>query len=112
MMQMRHPEFDYPILHKFPSDHYVMLANHLLQDPEYQGKRVVVCWSHQRIPMLAEALGVQEALPAWPKYDYDSVFYLQYNQAGTLSNFKELHHQFPVAHQYSWAELRNKIMQS
>lgn len=110
MMQIRHPESDYPILHKFPSDSYALLASHLLHDPEFEDKRVVVCWSHQRIPKLAQALGVQEDLPSWPKYDYDSVFYLQYNRAGDLVSFKELRNQFPVSREYSWAGLRDKLM--
>lgn len=110
MMQLRYQQRDYPILHPYPSDHFQLLANHLLGDQTYQDKVVLVCWSHQRIARLAQALGVTQPLSPWPKDDYDTVYVLKYDGEGRLHSFTELKNQFPVKQQESWSTVRNRLM--
>lgn len=112
MMQIKYPDHDYPIVHPYPSDSYEQLADYLLEDAKFRDKRVLVCWSHQRISKLAEALGVTQSIPAWPKLDYDTVYVLRYDRAGNFTEFKELKNQFPVHSKNSWPELRDKIFSS
>lgn len=112
IMQIRHSEYDFPIIHPYPSDSYQELAEHLLNDDKYDDKLVLICWSHQRIAKLAAALGVKQTIPAWPKNDYDTVYIIDYDSAGYYKKFTELKNQFPVSLQGSWAELRDKILSS
>lgn len=112
IMQMRHAEDDFPIIHPYPSDGYQELAEHLLNDEKYDDKLVLICWSHQRIAKLATALGVTQTIPAWPRNDYDTVYIINYDSAGYFKKFTELKNQFPVRLQGSWAELRDKILPS
>lgn len=109
MMQIKHPDSDFPIIHPFPSDSYEQLADHLLKDAKYNRKLVLICWSHQRIAKLAQALGVTDSIPAWPKYDYDTVYDIKFDSSGRVRAFKELKKQFPVDFEDSWPVLRAKL---
>lgn len=112
IMQARYPNKDFPIIHPYPSDSYQELANYLMNNEKFDGKLVLICWSHQRIAKLAMALGVTQPLPAWPKLDYDTVYKLDYDRVGNFKKFTELKNQYPVLMQGSWLELHNKIFNS
>lgn len=112
IMQARYPDHYYPIIHPYPSDSYQELADYLLNNEKFDGKLVLICWSHQRIAKLATALGVSQPLPAWPKLDYDTVYKLDYDRTGNFKKFTELKNQFPVRLQGSWLDLHNKIFNS
>ncbi len=55
-----------------PSD-YAALARHILSDPALDGKTVVVCWIHDRLPALAKALGVEPKPARWKGSVYNRV---------------------------------------
>jgi hypothetical protein len=112
MLQIRHPEFDFPIVHPYPSDDYQSLADYLLEEDQFDNKLVLICWSHQRIAKLAAALGVTQSIPAWPKLDYDTVYILKYDETGNLIKFTELKNQFPVQLKGSWEELHRLLFAS
>jgi len=38
---------------------YPALAHKILNDPRYEGKRIVICWHHGNIPPLAHELGAK-----------------------------------------------------
>jgi len=65
------------------------LANHLLSDSRYDGKRVVICWEHHHINSLAQALGVKEVLAKWPDNVFDVSDVLTYKD-GSLTSFERL----------------------
>jgi hypothetical protein len=104
----KHHDTGFPILHPYGSSDYTKLADDLLHNKNYEGKKVVVCWNHTSIPQLANALGVKPVLPKWPSADFDSVFVLTFNDSG-LNQFTELHNQYPVSFDGSWQEIANAM---
>lgn len=110
IMQQRHPQQAYPILHPYPSESYQQLANELLNLPMFNGKRVVICWSHQLIAKLTAALGVTDNIPDWPRPDYDTVYYLQFQPGQNKVAFTILRNQFPVNAHLTWDELNKNII--
>ncbi len=60
-----------------PSD-YVALAKHILTDPAFDGKTVVICWVHDYLPALARELGVKPKSAAWKGDVYDRIWLITY----------------------------------
>jgi hypothetical protein len=54
------------------------LATRMLDDPAWDGKRVVICWVHSLLPELARALGVKPKPAAWKEDVYDKVWLVQW----------------------------------
>jgi hypothetical protein len=67
----------------FASDDFAKLAARLLKEPEFAGKRIVICWMRGNIPNLATALGAAKP-PAWPDTQYDHVWRLQFGTGGVI----------------------------
>ena len=65
----------------FASADSVKLAARLLKEPEFAGKRIVICWMRGGIPDLAMALGAAKP-PAWPDTQYDHIWRLQFAAGG------------------------------
>ena len=64
-------------------------AAEIMNDPQFDGKMVLICWEHNSIPPLASALGLANA-PSWPGNDvYDRVWELNYAGA-TVSSHQDL----------------------
>ena len=55
----------------YANSEYEALARELLTDRAYEGRTVLICWTHTRIPGLASALGVSPELPAWDENVFD-----------------------------------------
>ncbi len=53
---------------------YARLAQHILANPSYRGKTVLICWNHTYIPQLTAALGVRPQPPRWHGDVFDRVF--------------------------------------
>src|SRR5262245_55288779 len=51
--------------HKHSDDDYAQVASDILTHPKYEGKVVLICWHHGKIPDLATALGAA-APSTWP----------------------------------------------
>ncbi len=83
---------DLKINDKHKDHHYQKVADHILQNPKYEGSSILICWHHGKILQLAAALGVDPAeLPPqanWPSEWPDNVFgwllQLSYDPAGNL----------------------------
>jgi phosphohistidine phosphatase SixA len=60
-----------------------VLADRLLADPRYAGKRVVVAWHQGKLPKLARALGAPAGSypEKWGREVFDRVLCLDYQQA-------------------------------
>ena len=109
LVAAHHAKTDFPILHPYKSSEFSRLANYLLKDKKFAGKKILICWNHTVIPQLAETLGVSESLQVWPSDDFDTVYVLQYDSKGAVTQFKMLHNQYPVTFNGSWQELYNKV---
>lgn len=109
MLAIKHPDTGFEISHPYASVDYDDLAKELLENDDYNDATILVCWSHKRIPNLTKALGVTDYIEEWPRYDYDTVFVLQYDSYGAVRNFKILRNQFPVNVQDSWNVMRDRL---
>jgi hypothetical protein len=81
-------ELKLPIQTPFKSDEYKKLAQFILREKEYDGKSVVVCWTHEYIPALAGALGVHPKPARLDEKTYDKVYLITYE--GGKAALKEL----------------------
>ena len=52
------------------------MVKEILSKPEYDGKVVLICWSHKEIPGLATALGVANP-PAWRDSAFDRLWIIK-----------------------------------
>jgi len=59
--------------HEHPEDDYATVATHILTHSKYEGKVVLICWHHGKIPDLTKAFGVA-APPTWPNDVFDRVW--------------------------------------
>jgi hypothetical protein len=81
-------ELHLPIETRFKSDEYKELAQHVRDNPAYAGKSILICWTHEYIPALAEALGIHPAPRKLSDKTYDRVYLIQY--ADGKATLKEL----------------------
>ena len=89
----------------FYEEEYGKLAGGLLTDKKYDQKFILICWQHERINLMAQALGVTENLPKWQGKDYDQVYILKYDAKGKLRSFEILKNQYPVNGDPTWQQL-------
>ena len=54
------------------------LPQHVLDNPAFAGKTVVIAWNHDELADLAAALGVSPKPPAWKAGEYDQVYVITY----------------------------------
>src|SRR5258708_25674949 len=52
---------------------YEALARTILENHDYDGKTVVVCWVHTYLPEMAREFGIKPKPAAWKKSVYDRV---------------------------------------
>ena len=77
-----------PIDNRFRDDDFRALAESLLSDERYDGKVVLVCWHHGKIPKLAKALGVKDP-PPWPDAQFDHVWVIEPKKRS--ARFEDVH---------------------
>jgi phosphohistidine phosphatase SixA len=77
----------------FAEVEYLKLAKTILTKRAYAGGHVLICWHHDTIARLAEALGVAQP-PPWPSKQYDHVWRLRY-AAGRVTLVDEPEHLLP-----------------
>ena len=61
-----------------------------LRESRYHGHSVIVCWSHQQLPVIAKELGSVDAPDKWPKSRYDLVWALEMNTSGKVIKFEQI----------------------
>jgi hypothetical protein len=105
MLQEKFPQLDVPILHSYENNDYSKLAKYILSEKKYNGKLILICWSHGKIPSLATKLGVTQTMPEWQSDDYDSVYILKYDVNGHVKDFSIMSQQYPVEFNGTWKDL-------
>ncbi len=71
-----------PVETPYESDHPKKLASKLLEEKRYDGKNVLVCWTHEHIPALIQALGIHPAPAKMGDDVYDLVYLISYGEKG------------------------------
>lgn len=88
-------ELHLPIETPYMSDHPEKLAAMILSSKKYEGKTVLICWVHEHIPALIEALGIHPAPEKLSDDVYDTVYSIRYSEKG--SSLEILHQDMPSA---------------
>lgn len=78
-----------PLRTNFTRDEYAALVAEIKADSRLDGKSVVVCWQHDNLLPMAQALGLA-APPAWPSTQFDRAWVLTFSSLGTLVQFENL----------------------
>ncbi len=71
---------------KHGDDDYQKVADDILGNAKYQGKLVLICWHHGKIPELTAALGGTPPLAKWPGAVFDRVWQIDYPGNGAAQN--------------------------
>lgn len=61
------------------------ITNELLNNPDYEGKMVLVCWPHAELPAIAKLLGAKKTPEKWSDDVYDRLWILTFNEKGEVS---------------------------
>jgi hypothetical protein len=70
---------------QYADDDYPALATDVLTNPEYAGKRVLICWHHGKIPELTSALGGLPPTGHWKGHVFDRVWTIDYPAGGATT---------------------------
>lgn len=65
-------------LKTFHHGDFAPMAKEILSCPEYDGKIVLICWSHKEIPAVAAALGVADP-PKWRGEVFDRLWIIRFS---------------------------------
>lgn len=68
---------------QYPRADAMKMVKDIMAKPEYEGKMVLICWSHTGIPDMARAFGVKE-VPEWAGKVYDRAWIITFKN-GTPS---------------------------
>jgi hypothetical protein len=74
-----------PVVDKFTSEQVQTLVKDVLNNPDYEGKMVVICWSCEEMPQIASLLGVKKPPKRWPDKTYDRMWVLSYDDESKVS---------------------------
>ena len=69
------------VYHKYANEEFDKLATHLLADPKYAGKTVLVCWHHGKLDNFAKSLGAKK-VPHFEDSAFDRVWRISYTPEG------------------------------
>jgi hypothetical protein len=72
---------------EYPRKDAMVMVKDILAKPEYEGKMVLICWSHTGIPDMAKAFGVKE-VPEWSGATYDRNWIITFDKGAV--NFKNV----------------------
>jgi broad specificity phosphatase PhoE len=68
---------------------YEAVVSEVMQNPQYNGRMVLICWEHKNIPPMAEAFGATTAPEKWDKKIFDRVWVLNFKN-GRFVSFEDL----------------------
>ncbi len=69
------------IIRSFKSGDEAQIATEILNNPQYDGKNIVICWVRDELPLLAQALGIA-APPKWASPVFNQVWKIEYYENG------------------------------
>ncbi len=78
-----------PINKRFTRDEVSGLVRDIQENPQYNGKMVVICWEHKVLIDIAHTFGVKKYLD-WPSEQYDRVWSLTYGSDQKTIQFEDL----------------------
>lgn len=105
----RHPQTGFTILRYYRNKDSQELINDLLHDKKYNGKIILICWHHAKIPQLLKGLGVAHIQKKLDINNFDTVYVVKYDSSGKITQFNLLEQQYTVLFNGSWKEFYQKL---
>lgn len=72
----------------YEQDQYPEMATEILTNVKYDGKLVIICWSHDVIPEMSKTFGVVDAPTKWKSKVFDRLWVLTYGNG--IVQFQDL----------------------
>jgi hypothetical protein len=72
---------------EYPREDAMVMVKDIMAKPKYEGRMVLICWSHTGIPDMAKAFGVKDP-PEWPGTVYDRNWIITFDKGNV--NFKNV----------------------
>jgi hypothetical protein len=72
---------------QYPRSDAMVMVKDIMAKSEYEGRMVLICWSHTGIPDMAKAFGVKE-VPEWKGEVYDRNWVITFDKGNV--NFKNV----------------------
>lgn len=79
-----------PLNTNYKRDHYAEMVKEIMSDPKLDGKNVLICWEHFKIPAIAQAFGIQNPPDPWSGKVFDRTWVIQFNPDGSVKSFQNL----------------------
>jgi hypothetical protein len=79
-----------PVLTSYTKKQYAPLAQGILNNPQYSGKTVLVCWEHKMIPLIINILGVQPMPAPWSDNVFDRTVVITFQPNGKIASYQNL----------------------
>jgi hypothetical protein len=71
-----------PFNKEHADDDFQIVANEIFHNKKYEGKTILICWHHGKIPELARALKVVDAPSKWNDLLFDRIWRITYDATG------------------------------
>jgi hypothetical protein len=78
-------ELNLPIQNEFGYRETEQLVEKIKNAEEYEGKMVIICWSHTELPKLAMRLGAKNSPKRWSEEVFDRFWILTFEDDGSVS---------------------------
>ncbi len=78
-------EMGAPVKGEYRKEDAAALVEEIKQTEEFDGKMVLVCWSHGGLPKLAELFGAKKAPRKWSTRIFDRFWILTFQEDGSVS---------------------------
>lgn len=82
-------ELNQPLNNRYDRREIEELVKEIKETEEYEGKMVLVCWSHGELPKLAALFGAKKAPKKWTREVFDRFWILTFDEKGEAT-FQDL----------------------
>lgn len=110
MLQQRGLSSGDIFLHPYHDYQHSELANYVMTNSAFNGKKLVIVWDSFTMPVLLTELGVKANIPAVS--GFDDVYQVNYDAQGRVINYQVLKDQYPVPEVTSWDEIYTAVIKT
>ena len=79
-------ELDLPLQNSYGAGDEDSMVTEIIENEEYEGKMVLICWSNRELPHIASLLGATRAPKKWPDNVYDRLWIINLSEGVTTEN--------------------------
>lgn len=78
-------DLDMPLNNQYNRREIKELVKEIKESEEYEGKMVLICWSHGELPKIASLFGAKKAPQKWDREVYDRFWVLTFQENGQMA---------------------------